>query len=133
MLTNDATDTTDTNPAGDEAAVATVSTDWRTVRLARVSEYEQRGVSNPQPFAALLAAIQGDLLRTAVALEDAVHQSLGQTPTIADCSGVAAHKTDIYLRVVRQVAQNARLEIGPRTTTGSTNQHPTRPARHPQP
>ena len=132
MTTNDTTDMTNTNPAGDETAVATELTDWRTVRLVRVREYEQQGVSNPQPFAAMLAAIQGDLLRTVMGLEDAVHQLLGQTSTIADCSEVAADKTDMYLRVVRQIAQNARLEIGPRPTLGSTNQHPTHPARHPQ-
>ena len=129
MTTNDTTDAIDTKSVGDEAAATTESTDWRTVRLARVSEYEQQGVNKTQPFAALLAAFQGDLFRTAVALEDAAHQALSRSQIPADCLEAAAHETAIYLRAGRQIAQLARLEIATRTTAGrNTNKHPIRSA-----
>jgi hypothetical protein len=133
MTTNDATDAIDTKSAGDEAAATTESTDWRMVRLARVSEYEQQGVNETRPFATLLAAFQGDLFRTAMALEDAAHQALSRSQIPADCLEAAAHETAIYLRVACQITQLARLEIGTRMIAGrNANKPPLGPTHHPR-
>jgi hypothetical protein len=110
------------------SAVAMEPTDPHRVRLARVSEFEQQGVSATQPFAAFLAVIQAELFRTVAALEDAVHQSLGQPLTTTACLAAAAHPTSNYLRAVRQIAQNARLQFGESASAGpSPNKPPVRP------
>jgi len=81
------------------------------VRLQRVGEYEESGVARSEKFAAFLAAIQSELFRIAISLEDAVQQSFRHGRCGADGIRAADPPMTRYLRAARQIEQNARLEI----------------------
>jgi hypothetical protein len=81
-------------------------TDGRTVRIERISEYEQWGVSQAEPFAAFLAVIQAELFRAAYRLENSVQQSFSHCRSGADGIRVADRPITQYLRVLRQIEQN---------------------------
>lgn len=91
------------------------SADWspRDVReafLKRIAEYESQGVAKSQCFESLMAAVQADLFRAAARLGNDANQALVGCPTVATICA-AEPITTLYLRIIRQIARNAQLEI----------------------
>jgi hypothetical protein len=86
-------------------------TDVRTARLDRVDEYEEWGIAQAESFAAFLAVIQAELFRTAVTLEDAMQQSFSRCRCGPDGIRAAHRPITQYLRALRQIEQNVRLEL----------------------
>ena len=82
--------------------------------LERVGEYEQWGVTQAEPFAAFLASIQAELFRNAITLEAAAQEALGHCPSATDGIRAAHPPITQYLRVLRQIEQNVRLELVPK-------------------
>jgi hypothetical protein len=79
-------------------------------RASRIDEYEFYGLANPEPFGALVAAIQANLFRTARDLEAGAMRPL---TSHAGAHGLSVAEPAIkrHLNVVRRIARNAHLEI----------------------
>jgi hypothetical protein len=100
------------SPAGDEVRRSLTNAqmsafDWRAALLKRISQYEKQGVTKAQPFRAFLAAVQAELIRISITLEDAALRAMGQCPSTPESTRAIAR----YLRTLRQIEQYVRLEI----------------------
>lgn len=87
------------------------SRDWRTTQLERVDEYEQLAVLQADPDARFSAVIRAELIRTAFLLEELVHEALSNSPSTAEGIRAAEPMVVLYLRAVRQIGRDTRLEI----------------------
>jgi hypothetical protein len=83
----------------------------RRLRLTRVDEYETRGLANPDPFGAVLAAVQADLFRVSFDTEYAATRALVSHAGAPNLS-MLEPAINQHLDVVRRIARNAALEIG---------------------
>ncbi len=86
----------------------------RRVALVRVSEYEEWGVAQKKADAACLAAFQAELFRAAFSLEGTMQQIFSRCRSVADGVPAAELPINQYLRVLRQIEQNVRLELAAR-------------------
>jgi hypothetical protein len=102
---------TNVQPQGAPASDTLPPCDERHSLLSRVDEYEALGLANPEPFGALMAAVQANLFRAAGDSEAAAMRALASH---AGAHSLSVLEPDIkrHLDIVRRIARNAQLEIG---------------------
>ena len=71
-----------------------------------IRKLQTAALARPDPLAANLGVLLGDMLRLAHATTDRPHQAMA-----AQGPGVVRRETDSYLKVVREVERVARLDM----------------------
>jgi len=79
-------------------------------RQALVRAHQAQALQRPDPLAANLGVISGDLMGFAHVLAPAVQADLERTPTSAQSHRRFTHEAELYLKIVRQIDRLARIE-----------------------
>jgi hypothetical protein len=92
----------------------------RDTRLALIHAYQDQALKHPNPLAANLGVINGDLMELVYRLRQALDSSASRSP--ADFPQLA-QQVDVLLRTVRQVDRLAQLERQLATAAESRDTH----------
>ncbi|HEY7157426.1 MAG TPA: hypothetical protein VH575_25960 [Gemmataceae bacterium] len=97
-------------------------------RLARVHAYQQQAMARPDPLAANLGTIAGDLMRIAHALTSLVQPQLLQGAVSEATRRRFVANLEFYLKVVRQSDRLAQIERQLGAVSADRSQVPSTPS-----
>lgn len=81
------------------------------LRQQRVKEYEAKGLRNPEPFEACLAAIQADQIRVSFSMKHVLQQIFADAQASLESIPDMERVLNLYLRVTRQIERYGQLQI----------------------